>query len=258
MTTAASSLITDTQQGKFPNKTESENNPAIVHLPGAVKSEFFSIVRRIAEVIAVAGPIIFIITIVVLESLQPGYNRIEDTISALVWGEYGWCLTVVFYLLAFALACLAWRLGRFNTDKKQLRFGIILLALISLGFIIIAVFPTKAPGALVTLKALIHRQTARTICSVFPFVCLLIAKGLQANANWNQVGIYTLVTSGLSIFMFLLGIFVTATGASWLGILERLILANGLIWCVVMGIWLIHNGTRDYRLYAEASNIQRN
>ncbi len=201
-----------------------------------IQSTLASVIVRMAAIAAVAGPFIFFAATLVLESVQPGYNRTQETISALVWGQHGWGQTIVFYLFACGLVGLAWCLSRYKTGRKEFQLGIAFLVLMSLGFIIIAVFPTRAPGADVTLTSTIHQQTARIICSLFPIVSLLIARGLRGQPNSSRIWVFTLVSSGIGLGLVLAGVLVTVTGASWMGALERVMLANGLIWIEVIGM----------------------
>lgn len=146
------SLSSDTPRGDTLSVIASVNGLTSRLTRSNIKSTLGSVVIRIADMAAVTGPITFLVTTVILESIQTEYNRIQDTISALVWGQHGWCQTTVFYIFAFALASLALRFRILSGGKRDLKLGIALVALMSLGFIIVAVFPTKAPGALVTLN----------------------------------------------------------------------------------------------------------
>ena len=244
MASTSVGLSVKTQRCEILSRMASDDSFADIPTCSNIKSTLGSVALRIADIATVTGPITFLVITVVLESLQVEYDRMQDTISALVWGQHGSLQTVVFYLFAFTLASLALRLYLFGSSRKDFRAGIFIIALMSVGFIIIAVFPTKAPGALLTMKALVHRHTARIIWLLFPLACLLIASGLQGNSYWSKIRVFTLLTGVLGTALFVLGVFVTISESSWIGALERVILANGIFWIEVVGIWFLLSNLR--------------
>lgn len=184
-------------------------------------------------------PIIFVLVAFTLESLYPAYSRIQNTISELVWGPHGWGLSVLFFIFGFALMALAIRLCSVAGGSISLKLGISFLFLMGLGFIIIAIFPTRAPGAGQSIKALIHLQTARGISIAFPLSCLLIGIGLRNNNDWQFIRLFTLTAGGFGLLFIIAGALATFTSAAWIGAIERVILMNGLIWMEVIGIQLL-------------------
>lgn len=196
----------------------------------------------------VTGPVIFAATTVVLESIQPGYDRIHDTFSRLVWGQYGWLETGCFFLFALVLAVLALNLNQLNITRRSLRFAILMISLMSAGFVIIAVIPTNAPGEPTTLTVSIHRFTAGLICFLFPVVCLSIAKGLRGDSTSKRIRNFSLATGWIGIALSIAGILIIVTETPWKGAIERIILANGIFWIEVVGIWLLYGRYRPQKL----------
>jgi len=189
--------------------------------------------------IVIVSPLIIVLLTIILESIQPEYDRIEDTISKLVWLQFGWLETVCFYLFALVLAVLALNLNRLSVARRNLRFSSLIISLMSVGFIIIAIIPTNAPGEPTTLTVSIHRFTASGICLLFPIVCLSMARGLKGEISCKRIRDFSLVTGGFGIVLAIAGLLIIVTETPWKGAIERIILANGILWVIVVGFWSI-------------------
>jgi hypothetical protein len=195
-----------------------------------------SLTAGMSGLIALTGPVFFVLTTAILESINIGYDRIHDEISALVWGQQGWCQTGVFYFMALALACLAWRLYQLNARKRTIKLGSVLLALTGMTFLVIAIFPTRAPGEAMSTLAMVHTQAARLLCTFFPIACLLFGVALRRHPVFNKTAEYSLIAGLVGLMLVLAGIFITIEQAPLIGILERLMLFNGIMWIEIMGI----------------------
>lgn len=200
----------------------------------------------IITLVAIAGPILLLIIMNITQSLQPGYSRIQHTISMLVLGPYGWLQTVVFSLFGLLVIVFAVRLYFAVSRRRSSKIGIAFLILIGLGFILISIFPTQSPGTSSTMTVLIHKYTAGVISIVFPLVCFLIAPGLRGDPRWKGLFAYTLATGVLSIILIILGLIMPS---DWLlsGLHERILLLNGFIWIEVIAIRLLFICLRERR-----------
>ena len=187
---------------------------------------------------AISGPGLFLIIMTIVESLQPGYNRIQQTISMLVLGPYGWLQTVVFFVFGFLLIVFAVRLYFAIRKTRVSKFGVTSLILIGFSFFLIGIFPTQSPGTAPTLSSLIHRYAASSIAVIFPLACFLIAPGLRADPRWKGWFPYTIATGLLATIVAILGALVSPDW-SWDGLHERVMLLNGLVWIEVTAIRLL-------------------
>ncbi|HEY93683.1 MAG TPA: DUF998 domain-containing protein [Dehalococcoidia bacterium] len=187
----------------------------------------------------IAGPVVILSITIVLESIQPGYDRIYDTISRLVWGQLGWLETGCFFLFALVLIALALNLNKLNISRRSLRFTVLMISLMSVGFVIIAIIPTNAPGEPVTLTVFTHRFLADLICFLFPVVCLSMARGLSGDPTSKRLRDFSLLTGGIGIVLSIAGMAIIVTETPWKGAIERIILVNGILWIEVVGIWLL-------------------
>lgn len=193
-------------------------------------------IAKMASISIVIGPLIFLGITVILESTHLGYDRISDTISKLVWSQNGWLQTAGFYLFAIVLAMLAIILRHIGISRRNLRATILPIYLMSTGFFIIAVIPTNAPGEPATLTVFIHRFVAGVVCFLFPIVCLSLARGLKGDSNFKRLRIFSLIAGGIGFILSIAGILVIMSEIPWKGAIERIILANGILWIEVIGI----------------------
>ena len=198
----------------------------------------------ITDMSIVLNPILFLITTLVLESVQPGYDRVRDTISTLAWGEYGWAQTTVFVLIGVSLIALALRLRSIVARGRCASVGQALLALLGIGFFVIAVFPTTSPFAGPTSTSEIHRETARAISFLFPVMCFFVAQAMRSQHGLQTIRRCTVALGIMTAIMLPAGAVATFTDAPWLGGVERLILAWGLLWIEILGIGLVNTTVR--------------
>ena len=184
------------------------------------------------------APILFLIILTIVESLQPGYNRIQETISRLVLGPYGFLQTVAFFIFGLLLIVFAMRLGFAIASRRSAKVGSFFFNLIGVGFIVVGIFPTDSPGITVTLHALIHQTTAATIALLFPLALLAIAPALRGDTRWKGAFAYTIATGILALILTILGVVMRANKL-WSGLYERVLLLNGLAWIELISFRLL-------------------
>jgi asparagine N-glycosylation enzyme membrane subunit Stt3 len=187
----------------------------------------------------IAGPVLIVAITLVLESIQPGYDRVHDTLSRLVWEHLGWLETGCFLLFALVLVILAFHLNLLNIKGKSLRLSVVMVSLMSAGFVTIAIIPTNAPGEPATLTVFIHRFTAGLTCILFPVVCLSIARGLKDDPTSKRIRNFSLISGSIGIVLSIAGMLIIITETPWKGAIERIILANGILWIEIIGIRLM-------------------
>jgi hypothetical protein len=175
-------------------------------------------------------PVLFVFTSISLGYLNPTYDWLRNTISELIWGQNGWVLTVAFCVFGLALITLALRLRVNFANNLKSKLGLILLVMLGLGFLIIAIFPTKAPGAPQSISGLIHLNMVRIMAVLFPASCLLFGTGIRRENETEIIRIQSLAAGVMGILLAVPGAIATLTNAPWTGAIERIILMNGLLW----------------------------
>ncbi len=188
------------------------------------------------DVTATVMPLTFILFSTAVEFTHPGYNPWQDVISLLVWGPYGWIQTVSFYLLSFSVLFLAAKLYIRGAGRLRLRIGVIMLALMGLGLVMVATHPMDPPGFSGTVTGIIHLQTTAVLVLSFPAACFIMATDLRKCLSRRWLSKYT-VASGIAGILFIGITAVLVKGnLGWVGVGERLIMVNGLMWIQVVGL----------------------
>jgi len=203
------------------------------------KPSTFSLLAAIAGVIA---PALFLVLSVITASLWQGFDPVRSTISQLALAPYGGIQTAAFYLLSFLGMLFIIGLYFNIQPHRLLRPAIVLLFLCAFGFLLIGIFPTVPEGTASTLRSVIHHTTTLSIAILFPFGAFLIAPALRKDPRWKTLFIYTVAAGVLGIVLNVLGGVMLLTG--WreheLGLYERTLAGNPLVWLEVMAIWLLH------------------
>jgi len=119
------------------------------------------------------------------------------------------------------------------------KVAVVLFAALALGFFTIAICLTNIPGREVTVRGLAHERTAQTICGLFPIICWLMIPEFKVHKPWNKLVNYTLITSLIGLVLGIIGTTVMINNAPYLGIIERLIFLNAVIWMMVIGFNII-------------------
>jgi hypothetical protein len=177
---------------------------------------------------------------ILLSSIQPGYDPVKQTLSALVLTPHGWLQTLDFCF--FGMLVILFAMGLYNGINKRagLELSTFLIILMGIGMIIIGVFPTDS-GHVMSLHGKIHHCTVYVLGFIFPVSCFSLLPSLKADPRWRSLSIYTAV-SGAMVFAFIIGwIYMTTAGLmdSWVGLYERAFTANAILWLEVMALRLL-------------------
>ncbi|WP_158513502.1 DUF998 domain-containing protein [Dehalogenimonas formicexedens] len=192
---------------------------------------------NIATVMGLAFPAIFLGGTTALEIYQPGYNRVSNTISELVWGPAGWVENLMFVAFALTLVLLGMRI-------MAARLPLLAAAL---GFAVIAVFPTQAPDSAPTFGSLVHQYTAQGIAAALPVACFMLARTLRKCEEHRFLVMCSLTGGVIGATLNLAGLVAIYADTNWIGGIERLIVLNGLIWIQLSSIhlWLADRKARE-------------
>ena len=162
----------------------------------------------LGDLAGVAGPAIFYLMTAITESLNPDYNPLSETVSALAIGPYGWIETVSFFLLSFLVLVFTTRLYQAISRSVSARIGIFSYLLISLGLLLVGIFPTGEPGAPETINTAIHNASAGGISVLFVIACFTFALEFRFKLGWRKLFLYTLLTGVIAVILIILSIIV--------------------------------------------------
>ena len=86
----------------------------------------------------------------------------------------------------------------------RMREALFPLTAASLGFVIIAAFPTQAPGAEPSIASLIHKYSAQCIAAAPPVACFCLAWKLQANGEYRFIVTCSLTAGVIGVILNLI------------------------------------------------------
>jgi hypothetical protein len=197
-------------------------------------------VCRVIDASLMALPLLFISVGATLESVYSGYSRFVDTISDLVWGPYGWLQTLLFVFTGLILMVMGWRLAMLKAGNKNIKTVVALMAVMGLAFMVIAGCPTNAPGTDGTWISGIHKLTAEALAVLFPLTCLACLPVFKAINGKHLLYGLTLFAAVTGFALDFVGLAAVVGSADWLGAIERVVMANGLLWLGITGfeLWM--------------------
>lgn len=212
-----------------------------IYLP--IQSRVVSIARRLNthSALALAG----ILAPVMLEAgdliaglTTSNYNIVKNSISSLALTRIGWLQTIGF--LALGLLVEVFTAGLLYNVKraKWFHLGITAFVLFGFGMLCIGAFNTDAVGGPHTINGTIHGLATKASFSLFPIAILLLAFNFKKDTDWQHLYKYSIATCILAV---LLGITLQffKDGISDFGLVERILVANMVIWVEVSAINLM-------------------
>jgi L-lactate permease len=104
--------------------------------------------------------------------------------------------------------------------------------------LLIGAFATDLVGAPKTIEGSIHGFATKASFSLFPIAIFLLALNFKKDTDWQHLYRYSIVTCILAV---LLGITLQffEDGSNYFGLVERILVANMIIWVEVMAINLL-------------------
>jgi hypothetical protein len=185
-----------------------------------------------------AGPIVLVVMDFTAAFTSPDYNMVRDSISSLALTRLGFLQTIGF--LAIGLLVEIFTAGLlFNIrGVRGFRLSIGLLVIFGFALLLIGAFRTDPVSGPNTTEGTIHGITATGAFWAFPIAILVIAPSLRNDPAWRNLFLYTFIAGLLAVVLvIILGIL--SDEVSWFGLLERLLVANMIIWVEVAAIKLL-------------------
>ena len=185
-----------------------------------------------------AGPLVLASTDFSAALISPGYNLIEDSISSLALTSLGWLQTIGF--LAIGLLIEIFTAGLLYNMKRSrgFHFSIGLMVFFGFAMLLIGAFRTDPVGIEGTIEGRIHGMTATAAFWIFPVAILAIAPSIKKDPLWRNIFLYTIVTAILAVLL-VITIGVLPDETRWFGLIERILVANMIIWVEVAAIKLL-------------------
>lgn len=195
-------------------------------------------VHSLLALAGMAGPLVLAATDFSAALTSPAYNLVRDSISSLALTSLGWVQTIGF--LAIGLLIEIFTAGLLYNVRRTRGFHMAIALLVFFGFalLLIGAFRTDPLGVDRTIEGTIHGLAATLAFWIFPAAILVIAPSLRNDPNWKSIFRYTIVAAILALALVItLGVLPDET--SWFGLLERIVVANMIIWVEVAAIKLL-------------------
>ncbi len=194
--------------------------------------------RSLLAFAGMAGPVVLIICDFTAAFTSPGYNMINNSISSLALTHLGWLVVIGF--LAIGLLIEIFTAGLLFNIKAGRWFylSIGIFVFFGFGMLLIGAFRTDPVGGEHTLEGMIHGLAATGSFLFFPIAILIMSLSIKADPNWRHIFRYTMVAGTLAILLAIL-LKVLDDHIGWFGLLERLLVANMIIWVEVAAINLL-------------------
>jgi hypothetical membrane protein len=191
----------------------------------------------------ILAPAIFLIVMVTVESLQPGYNPVQDTISRLVLGQHGWVQTLSFFIFGFLYLVFTLRLYTSTSKEITTMLGTTFFLLSGFGFFILGGFPTIPEGATPTVVGTVHSIISTLIVMAFIPGCFSYAIYFRKDGRWHKFWLFSVFTAIACLVFSVLWKFPSSIWA-FEGLAERLFALTAFLWVEVVSIRLLRNCTR--------------
>lgn len=191
----------------------------------------------------IAGPLVLAVTDLTAAFTNPDYSLVRDSISSLALARLGWLQTIGFLAIGLLVEIFVAGLLFNIRGVRGFRFSIGLLVFFGFGLLLLGAFRTDPVGAADTIEGTIHGLTASVVFWLFPVAILVIAPSLKSDPAWRNIFLYTIITGVLAVVLVIIIGFLQED-ISWFGLLERLIVANMIIWVEVAAIRLLNLSLR--------------
>ena len=186
----------------------------------------------------ILAPLIFLVVMTIVGLLQPGYNAIQQAISRLVLGLYGWSQTLSFFIVGVLLVVFAFRLYIATLKKTSTKVGLFLFSLSGLSFFLLGVFPVQPDGVALTTSGLAHYLITGMAIASFIVGCSIYAVYFRADSQWNRFWLYTMITAIACLVWLALWV-LTPEEWLWKGLSERLLVVTSFVWVEIVSVRLL-------------------
>ena len=186
----------------------------------------------------VVGPLVLIVADLSAAISQQGYSPIRDSISSLAWSPMGWLQTIGFLAVGLLLEIFVGGIFFCIRGGRGFGLGISLLVCFGFGLLLIGAFRTDPIGGQQTIEGIIHSITAKAVFFIFPIASFLIALSLRKDLRWKGFFAHTAATSSLALALIIVRLWLPDE-MSWFGLYERILVANTIIWVLVMAVRLL-------------------
>lgn len=190
-------------------------------------------------VAGIIGPILFWVLLLLAQSLHPGYDPWEDSVSRLIFGRFGWLQTANFCFLTLFTAAFGAAVYIYIAKSVLSRFASLLLIFMGLAQLLTAVFHVDVnPIGTKSLAYDIHNWVFIVSAGSFPFGALLLVPCLWSDKRWRPFAYTTIIAVIVVLALDLLWLVSRPIEPHlidpWFGVYERILLSVPLAWMIAI------------------------
>ena len=193
-------------------------------------------IQGLLALAGILGPLALLIGNYTPALTTPGYNLIRDSISSLALTPLGWVQTIGFLGVGLLVEIYVVALLFSIKPRRGFGIGITLLVLFGFGILMLASFRTNLQGVL-TFEGIIHDIVSKTVFTIFPIAVGLISFSMKHDTRWKHLHVYSVGTVILGIILAV--VTMIAYNTNFFGLLERILVANLVIWVEVTALRVI-------------------
>jgi Sec61beta family. len=143
---------------------------------------------KLSAKIAIGATLVFMIALILLHFIKPELDPSWRFISEYAIGDYGWMMTIAFFIWAISYLALYKALQPHIKDSRSGKFGLALLWVSAAGLILAGLFvtdPITASDTERTISGMIH-GIGGTLGMAMPVAAILITIALRKNPNFAE------------------------------------------------------------------------
>jgi hypothetical membrane protein len=194
---------------------------------------------RLLFAATIAGVAVYVVLDAVAQSLPPHYSPVSQAESDLAVGPYGYVMAVNFVNRGLLSLRFIFGLTQSLPSKREIRSGIVLLGVWSVGSLVLAAVPTDV-GTPLTLHGEVHLLVATLAFVSAAFGTLSISRAFDRDAALRGLGRYAMPLAALAVvFFFVLyggTLVVPHLEARVGGLVERTFIGLVLLWMLVVSV----------------------
>jgi hypothetical membrane protein len=198
-----------------------------------------------AALAGIAGPLVFALGVVAGQELWRTYNPVNDYMSELAVGPYGWLQDAVFMISGSLIAAFGIGLRRHLSAGRYGRYGAAAIVVSGLSLALLGLFVTNVPGHYGSPAGFIHARLFE-LCEAASIAAIaFLYLHFRRDPVWGRMARYALATGG-ALLVVMAADWVHATDG-WRGIQQRLVALVLFVWLEALAIKLWRLARREVR-----------
>ena len=193
---------------------------------------------RLLLLTGLSGPLVFAISVVIVASLRPDYNHVNQFMSELgeTGGHFAWVMNYFGFMLSAGLVLIFVLAFRTLLPRTALNLvGTSLLVIFAISMFLAGVFSCDVgcPPSERSVDQKLHDLFSILAFPAFTAGVCTWGLSLSRIAGWRGFGIYSLVTASLSLILLVMMVQSEASRAGT-GMYQRLYLGVLFLWLMAM------------------------